>query len=661
VKVITTCPFCGCGCGVVLEVENNQVIAASPQRAHPVSRGTLCAKGWNGHQIVHHDKRLTQPLIRENGAFKAVSWKQALGYVAERLSETRAKQGAQAIGVVGSTKCTNEENYLLGKFARAVLSTNNLDTSARFYHAPTMHALTPVLDYGAATCSIPDLESADAVLIFGANAKQQTANVGSFILQACKKGVPCLLVDPREIEHSRFMTLQLKVKPGTDFILINALIRTIIEHDWQDPDAPDVGKLKAEVEKFTPEYAERETGVPAADLVKAAEVFANASKGMVLYNSGLTQQADGTANVQALFNLALVTGNLGKPGAGIMPLMPSNNMQGALDMGLMPEFLPGHRAFSDAKARADLEKVWHCSLPAKSGLSLQEMIDASGKDIHALYIVGENLAWSAPDSLRAVEKLSRLEFLVVQDLFLTETAQMAHVVLPAASYAEKEGTFTSTERRIQRVRKAIEPIRESRPDSQIIGALAAQMGASFSYKTTKDIFTELSRVVPAYSSLNYEKLETPGGMQWSIDGDDLKNGKTAKAYVSVSRPDAENESPDEEFPFTLIVGRSGVHRLTGTLITRSFTLNKEAPVGIVEVNTDDARDLKIRSGWSVKIKTRRGEVTRTVVVTRGVPPKTLFVPIHHKDGLTQSLVSAAMEPQSKIPQMKICAAKLEMV
>jgi len=646
-------------------VANGRVIAASPQRAHPVSRGTLCAKGWNGHQIVHHEKRLTQPLIRENGRLKPASWKKAIAFVAEGLSVIKAKHGASAIGVVGSTKCTNEESYLLSKFARSVLGTNNLDTSARYYQAPTMHGLVPSLGHGA-TASILDLESTDAILIFGANAKQQTTRVGSFILQAKQKGVSCILVDPRELEHSQFMTLQLRPKPGTDFVLINGLIRTILEHDWQDPDAPDVSKLKAAVENFTIERVERETGVLASAVVKAAELYGNADKAMIVYGTGLTQQANGTANVQGLANLALLTGHLGKPGTGILPLMATNNMQGALDMGLMAEFLPGHQAMADDEAKSALEKAWNSTLPTKAGLTLQEMIDAAGENIHALYLVGENLAWSAPDSKRAVQQLGRLDFLVVQDLFMTETAQLAHAVLPAVSYAEKEGTYTSAERRVQRVRKAIQPLGQSLPDYEIITMLANELGATFPNRHPAEIFIELSAVVPGYEGLTYDILDAPGGRRWPLDSHNgslpiSRNQVKAMSYIEIGAYRAMNELPDDGYPFTLIVGRTGVHRVTGTLVTRSFTLDKEAPVGTVEINTDDARELKIRSGWPIKIKTRRGEVTRTVVVTRAVPAKTLFVPIHHKDGLTQALVNSALEPQSKIPEMKVCAAKLESV
>jgi len=353
--------------------------------------------------------------------------------------------------------------------------------------------------------------------------------------------------------------------------------------------------------------------------------------------------------VQALANLSLLIGNVGVEGAGLMPLNVSNNMQGAMDMGLMPEFLPGH-------------------VPANGneGLTLQEMLEEAGTTIRGMYIVGENLAWSAADASAAMEALKRLDFLVVQDLFMTETAELADIVLPSASYAEKDGTFTSTERRVQRVRKAISPVGDSKPDWEIICDLASKLGSNLSYKTSQEIFDEIALKVPPYQGLSYKLLDIPGGVQWPLNGKGgspfLAKEQLAKGsgtFKKITRFALPSEQPDDEYPYTLIVGRHHFHRLTGTLSTRSFTLKKEFADGIVEINTDDVRSLGLRSGWKVKIKTRRGEVTRTVVSTRGVPAKTIFVPIFHKNGLTNQLTSAFLESESKIPEMKICAAKLE--
>jgi len=667
-KVLTVCPFCGCGCGVVLDVENDQVLSAHPQRAHPVSRGTLCVKGWNGHQIIHSPERLTRPMIRKNGGLEPASWNEALDLVAQKLGDVKSASGANAIGVVGSIKCTNEENYLLGKFVRTVIGTNNIDTSARFYQAATFLALNDALGAGAAQSSILQLEKAEAILIFGENAKSQLARIGSYLLQAVKNnGAKAILIDPHLQDHSRFATFQLRPKPGTDYTIINSLIHIIITNGWYDDSVKNVESLKKRVEQFTPEYCEKITGIPLADLTRAAELFATTSNGMILYGTGITQQANAKAVLQSLWNLALLTGNLGKQGSGILPLMFSNNMQGAIDMGLAPELLPGHSFVENSDAISYWESAWHCTLPTTPGKSLQEMIDAAGQDIKAMYVIGENLAWSAPDSEKAVESLKKLDFLVVQDLFLTPTAQLADVVLPAASYAEKEGTFTNTERRIQKVNKALPAIKECRTDAEIIAELANRMGGSFHYDNSEKIFAELSELVPQYKGITYNELSVPGGKQWPVNGNSegiltaTSAGKESFVFVDVEEPQAAGEIPDDEYPFTLIVGRIPFHRITGTLNSRSFTLAKEFPAGIVEINTDDARQLKVRSGWQVKIKTRRGEIVRTIVATRNVPQKTIFVPIHHKDGLTQSLMPADLDPVTKTPMMKTCAAKLEII
>ncbi len=654
---------------MLLEVENGQVLSASPQRSHPVSRGTLCVKGWNGHQIIHHSSRLKKPLIKENGSFKAVSWERAISFAKSRLESIKKTHGAEAIGVVGSLKCTNEDNYLLAKFARAVIGTPHVDSALRYFQAPTMLAMQKHLGYAVASCTIGDIESADTILIIGADVKAQTARVGSLVLGAAKGGKRCILIDPHEQELSRFLTLQLRPRPETDLALLNCMMHVIIERDLYDPEIKGVARLRSDgLERFTPAYGESVTGVAADDIIRAAELFATAGKGIILYGTGLTQQNNATANVEAVWNLALLTGNIGREGAGILPLLYTCNMQGVVDMGLMTEFLPGHRPVDDVPTRRQLEKAWQFNLPTSMGLTLQQMINEAGKKIKAMYIVGENLAWSAPDCTTAAAALDKLDFLVVQDLFLTETAQKADVVLPACSFAEKEGTFTSMERRVQLVHRAIPPIGDSKPDYEIFTDLANAMGAKWPTAKPQAIFQEIASLLPCYSGLDYKKLSVPGGMIWpcheaseecSVFKKILAERHGSFADVTIGRPFV--EEPDEEYPFIMITGRPAFHRMTGTMISRSFTLDKEDMVATVEINTDDAKALKLRSGWTVLVKTRRGQVKRTVVVTRAVPPKVIFVPIHHKDGHTQSLVNAAIEPESGIPQMKMCAAKLEMM
>lgn len=654
---------------MLLEVEQGVVLAAAPQRDHPVSRGTLCIKGWNGHQIIHHPDRLTQPLLRINNRLKPVSWNKALSYAAERIAGVQKAHGRDALGVIGSLKTTNEASYLLGKLARSVLQTPHLDAPLRFDHAPSLRVLREQSGFANATAALADIEKAGVILVIGADAKAQNARAGSLLLQATKRGVPVIQIDPRQQEHSRFFRLHLRLRPGTDLALINALSHILLAEGWQAPGVTGLAKLRDDgLDRFTPGYAESVCGVGQDELRTAAELIGKASSLLILFGTGITQQANGTANVRALWNLALLTGSIGREGGGLLPLLTSNNSQGAADSGLMSEWGPGQRDLREAGVRRAIESAWGCSLPSKKGLTLQEMLDQAGGRIRGLYVVGENLAWSAPESAKTLAALDKLDFLLVQELFLTETAARADLVLPAASFAEQEGSYTSLERRIQRVRRAIAPLKGCKPDLEIIQLLANALGAGWPVRKAEELFLEMQQFMPCYSGISWNSIGRPGGVLWPAHTDDEECilyrkllGDRQGAFTEVTAGLPFGEEPDEEYPFTLITGRPLFHRRSGTLVTRSFTLDKEDPVATVEINTDDAKTLKLRSGWQVLVKTRRGGVRRTVIVTRAVPPGTLFLPIHHKDGLTQSLMPSMLEPESAIPQMKLCAAKLEMV
>jgi len=654
---------------MLLEVEKGVVLAAAPQRDHPVSRGTLCIKGWNGHQIIHHPERLTQPLLRINDRLKPVSWNKALSYAAQRITDLQQAHGRDCVGVVGSLKTVNEASYLLGKLARTVLHTPHLDAPLRFDHAPSLRVLREQSGFANAAAALADIEKAGAILVIGADAKAQNARAGSLLLQAAKRGVPVIQVAPREQEHSRFFRLHLRPRPGTDLALINALSHILLAEDWQAEGLAGLAKLRDDgLERFTPAYAESVSGIAQDDLRSAAGLIAKASSLLILFGTGITQQANGTANVRALWNLALLTGSIGREGGGLLPLLTANNSQGAVDTGLMSEWGPGQRDLQEAAVRRAIEAAWGASLPAEKGLTLQEMIDHAGGRIRALYVVGENLAWSAPESAKTSAALDKLDFLLVQDLFLTETAARADLVLPAASFAEQEGSYTSLERRLQRVRRAIAPLRGCKPDLEIIQLLAGALAAPWPLRKAEEVFLEMQQLMPCYGGISWQTIGHPGGVLWPAHTDDEECtlyrkllGDRQGAFTEVSTGLPFGDEPDADYPFTLITGRPLFHRRTGTLVTRSFTLDKEDPVATIEINTDDARALKLRSGWPVIVKSRRGEVRRTVVVTRAVPPGILYLPIHHKDGLSQSLMPSMLEPESAIPQMKLCAAKLEMV
>ena len=583
--------------------------------------------------------------------------------VADRFGDIVAQNGPDAIGVVGSLHCTNEENYLLNKFARTVLRTNHIDTAARFFQAPALMAMTRIFGRLRATASLLDVEKTAAILIFGANLKSQMANAGSFVLQAVKNGTPCVLVDPRTLDHSPFMTLNLKPFPGTDLTLIYTLINVILRKDWQEPSLGNLEELKKSVQDYTLEFCEAVTSIPANQIVETARLFATAKSGVILFGSGLTQQPDGTANVKALATLAFLTGNLQKEGAGILPLMYANNMQGALDMGLCPEFLPGYQ---DVVARnlKVWQQHWPGLAPLKKGLTLQEMLSQAGKIVRAMYIVGENLARSAPDSTNAVKALKRLNFLVVQEMFRTETAELADVVLPAVSFAEKEGTFTNTEGRVQRLRRAISPLRNALPDCEIVSKIAGRMGKQLSFHHPEEIFKEIAAWVPGYQGMTYQALDRPGGLLTLIDSSTQAEPRrlSRRLFQQVlAQPLQSSESPTPELPFTMVVCRSPFHIMTGTQIEKSFILKKELAVGTAEINGDQARELGLRHGWQVRISNANGAITRSLIFSRDVPKNVIFVPVHPQNGLTLSLTPAKLEKSSKIPLMKMCAVKVEML
>jgi len=652
VNVLTVCPFCGCGCGLVLEVEHNRVHAVSPQRSHPISRGTLCIKGWNSHQFVHHPQRLLHPLIKQHGVFKQASWSQAIDFAVQGLQRVMEQQGPRAVAVVGSLKCTNEEHYLLNKFSRTVIQTPHVDTAMRLYHSPTVRGLLAYGGYGAGTVTLADLAQAQAILVIGAHPKTQSPNVGSHILQAVKRGCRVLVIDPHEQDHSAFYTLQLQPKPQTDLVILNALLHTILEKGWQRPLTPVTVDWQNKLSSYTAEQAASISGCTAKDIVKLAELFATAGSGVVIYGNGLTQQADAMANIHAVWNLALLTGNLHQDGGGILPLMNTNNMQGSIDVGLATELLPGHALLTDAAAADHFASFWHRSLPEEPGYTLPEMVREAGASIKAMYVVGENLARSLPcDSA-----LDKLDFLMVQELFLTETAQHAQVVFPACSFAEKEGTVTNMERRVQRIQRAIAPLGESKPDGEILSLLAEKLGVTLNQPNVQQIFSELSKAVPMYAGLDYEALRSPGGAVWP-----RASSAMAYAYAPIDAPKPIGESAEVDYPLTLIIGRGSLHRMTGTLIDRSFTLAKEESAGMVEVNTEDAKAMKLRSGWNVRVKTRFGELVCQVVVTRAVAPGVVYLPLPQKGNAALCLASPALETMCKIPQSKACAARLEMM
>jgi formate dehydrogenase alpha subunit len=687
-RVVTTiCPYCGVGCQLKLEVKDEKIMASKPDPDGPANRGQACVKGRFGiADFVHHPERLTTPLIRRKGQLKEVSWDEALELIAKELKHYTPEE----VGVVASAKCTNEENYVMQKFVRAVLGTNNIDHCARLCHAPTVAGLVQTFGSGAMTNSIDEAEGAACIFAIGTNTTVSHPVIGLRIKRAVQNGARVIVANPMEIDLCRFADLWLRLRPGTDVALLMGMMRVIVDEGLLDSAfveqrCQDFDVFKGSLSNFDLDFVEQVTGVPSKDIAEAARIYATSKPATIIfYTMGITQHSHGTANVMATANLAMLTGNVGKPSTGVNPLRGQNNVQGACDMGALPNVYPGYQAVNNSAIREKFETAWGCSLPpslkdkfgvtwtcklpSSPGLTLVEMFNAAyRKEIKALYLIGENPALSDPDLQHVREALARLDFLVVQDIFLSETAKLAHVVLPAASFAEKDGTFTNTERRVQRVRKVIDPIGDSRPDWWIVCQIAKKLEAKgFNYSHPSDIMEEIRNLTPSYGGITYQRLENDA-LQWPCPLDDhpgtpilhtdtFARGKGRFMPLEYIPP---GESPDEDYPLILTTGRSLYHFHTGTMTRKVAGLNIIEPEGVLEICPQDASQLGIAQGDEVKVSSRRGQVITKAKITDKLPLGLVFMAFHFAESAANILTNPKLDPISKIPELKVAAVKVE--
>ena len=671
-RVITTCPYCGVGCTIVLHTRDNRIVKVSAEPGLGISHGQLCVKGRFGCDFINHEGRLTQPLIRRDGELTPATWDEALDFVASRLSEIKQTAGPDAIAAMASAKCTNEENYIMQKFMRAVIGTNNVDHCARLCHSSTVVGLAKAFGSGAMTNSMDDLDCAEAIFVIGSNTTECHPVIGADIKRATQRGVPLIVADPRAIELTDYAAVHLRQKHGTDVALINGLIHVILEEGLEDEEfiaqrTEGFEDLRASVQPYNPEMTAKITGVPAEDIVRAARIYAEAPAAAIIYAMGITQHTSGTDNVLSLANLAMVTGNIGKPGTGVNPLRGQNNVQGACDTGALPNVFPGYQKVDDDELRAKFEAAWGISLPAQPGLTIVDLRNAAleGK-LKALYVMGENPMLSCPDQGHVEETLRTLDLVVVQDIFLTETAEFADVILPAAGFAEKEGNFTNTERRVQRVRKAIEPPGEAREDWHILCDLACRMGYEMTYSSAADIQDEIASLTPIYGGITYDRLEE-GSLQWPCPDRDHpgtpilhaeKFTKGLGTFHPVEFAPA-RELPDDEYPFVLSTGRMLQHFHTGTMTRRSQVLDDLVPLGAIEINPEDAARLGVADGEAVTVTSRRGEIQIAAQVTERVAVGETFLAFHFREAPANRLTIAALDPIAKIPEFKVCAVRIE--
>jgi formate dehydrogenase alpha subunit len=672
--VRTVCPFCGCGCTIDLQVKDGRVVQVTSPVGVGAGEGNLCVKGRYGFQFIGHPDRLTQPLVRRDGELVPATWDEALDLVAERFAAIKAEHGADALAGFSSARCTNEENYVFQKFVRAVLGTHNVDHCARLCHASTVTGLGQSLGSGAMTNSFKDLEEADAILIIGSNTSEAHPIGALHIKKALRKGAKLIVVDPRRIDMARRADIHLQLLPGTNVAVVNGLMHVILEEGLADKEfiaarTEGFDELPEVLASYTPELVEEISGVPAEKLREAARIFGSAAKGAIFYSMGITQHSHGTEHVLALSNLALLTGNLGRRGTGVNPLRGQNNVQGACDMGALPDVYTGYQAVGDPAAQKRFSEAWGVDLADKPGLTVTEAFDAMhAGTLRGLFVMGENPVLSDPDQQHVVESLKGLDFLVVQDIFLSETAELADVVLPAASFAEKDGTFTNTERKVQRVRAAVPSPGEARADWAIVAELARRLGGAggWDYAHPADIMAEIDALTPSYAGVTYERLDAEGGLCWPCPDTthpgtpilhigQFTRGK-GKFFPVAYEPPAEVAGGD--YPLTLTTGRMLEHYHTGTMTRRSDGLNELVPTGFAEIHPDDAARLGVTDGAAVSVETRRGVISIPANVTARVRPGTVFVPFHFWESPANMLTNTARDPMAKIPEFKVCACRV---
>jgi len=671
VLVPTICPYCAAGCGLFVAVEKERVTGIEYMPEHPASEGALCSKGNAALEVLYHEDRLRHPLKRKGDGWAQISWDEALDIIESNLGGVLRKHGPGSVGFLASSKCTNEENYLIEKMARC-LGSKNVDNCARLCHAPSVVGLNRTLGAAGMTNPIADLANSKCIFVIGSNLAENHPILTRWIHRAKDAGAVVIVADPRMTHTAWMADIFLQLKPGTDVALLNGMVHVIIKEGLTDNEyitkwTRGYEDLAEVVKDYSPEKAAEITGISAGDIIRAARAYAISPASAILYSMGITQHTTGTDNVQAISNLALITGHLGKPGTGVMPLRGQNNVQGACDMGALAEFYPGYKKADDPQTTKFFTEAWSVdSLPAGRGLTATEMIDAAATgEIRAMYIIGEDPANSDPRSNYTRDALEKLDFLVVQDIFITATAQLADVLLPAAAWAEKEGSYTSTERRVQWSCKAIEPPGEAKSDLEIVCSVAGRLGLKLDYPDAASALLEINRVVPQYGGITRERLngfglvwpcpssDHPGTPILHAQGFKLKDGKAIIMPVRY-KPAAEDVS--WEYPFILTTGRVTVHHNAGSMTRRSPSLMEREPDLFVEINTADASKLRIADGDEVMIATPRGKTTALARLTDRVKRGVVFMPFHFPG--TNVLTADFTDPEARIPEFKVSACKI---
>jgi formate dehydrogenase major subunit len=668
----TTCPYCGVGCEMHVGTRDERIVTVRPVLDAPVSMGHLCVKGRYAFAFVHADDRITQPMIRERDRWRRTSWTEARAFVARRLQESVDRYGPDGIGMLGSSRATNEDNYVIQKFARTVIGTNNVDCCARVCHAPSAAGLKRMLGAGLATNSFDDIERARTILVCGANVTEAHPVVGARIRQAARRGARLIVIDPRRIELTADAACHLALKPGTNVALLNAMAHVIVTErlcadDFLEARVDGIAEFRRFIAAWTPDRAADLCGVDPDAIRLAARLYAAHGPAMSIHGLGLTEQAQGTDGVMALINLALLTGNLGKVGGGVNPLRGQNNVQGAAHMGCEPDSLPGSTALDEG--RREFEQQWGRPLPRQRGLNLIEMMEgARAGRLKALWAIGYDILLTNPDANETAKALRALELIIVQDPFLNETArEFGTVLLPACSSYEKDGTFMNGERRIQRVRAALRPMGESKPDWQIVAEVARTMGhQGFAFTGPEEIWSEVRSVCSGARGMTYERLEK-AGLQWPCPSEDHPGtpllhvdqfGHEGRATLQCVEYRATSEQTTTEYPLLLITGRSLYQFNAATMTGR--TLNNELrPSDLLDISTDDGVSLGVSDGERVRVVSRYGSAMLPVRLSAQVARGQLFATFQTGEFHVNALTGSNRDPVTDTPEYKVTAVRVE--
>lgn len=705
--VDTICPYCGVGCTLTYHVdEEKKAIVFAEGRPSPASQGRLCVKGRYGWDYSTHPQRLLKPLIRREEAypkealsadvqgrhdgrrkaggfvderevlpaFREASWEEALDLVASKLAAIRDREGANALAGFGSAKCSNEEAYLFQKMMRAGLGTNNVDHCTRLCHASSVAALLESIGSGAVTTTYGDVENADVVLVTGSNTTSNHPVAATFFKQARKRGMKMIVVDPRREVIADYADHHCRIKPGTDVAFYNSMMQVIIEEGLCDDSfiesrTENFEALRETVASYEPERASKICGVSPEEIRRVARVFGRAERAIVFWGMGISQHVYGTNNARCLISLALITGNVGASGSGLHPLRGQNNVQGASDAGLIPMVYPDYQPVADPDVRAKFEAAWGRSLSPDPGLTVVEITKAAFEgSIRGMYIMGENPFLSDPNVNKVRAALANLEFLVVQDIFLTETAEFADVILPASAYMEKLGTYTNTDRRVQLGKPVVDLPGEARLDWEIIQDVSRRLGYPMDYGSTNEIFDEFAGLTSSYATLHHDNLG-PFGKLWPNPDPDREEGpvvlfedrfptETGRAKLVPAQWTAAPELPDDEFPFVLSTGRLLEHWHTGVMTRRAKVLDAIAPEAFAAIHPEDATELGLREGDRVEIESRRGKIRLAVKLTTRECRGAVFVPFHFREAAANLLTLDELDPDGKIPEFKFCAVRV---